>query len=142
MGILAYQRVGAVLVDHLTFLSWWCSDVQIPIPDGHTRVRTIGPKKKRDWCYHRCWCRCGSPDEMPCVPKSIQPGVSWTKITLAAWSRGFLPWRGPWRGATGAHRCSWPCIMYVCLFAGYNTFNLLWWQSMCFKSSVWPMYLF
>ena len=48
------------------------------------------------------------PDEMPCVPKFIHPGVSWTKITLAACSGGFLTWRGPWRGATGAHGCTDP----------------------------------
>ena len=91
------RRCPGILMSH--------SDV--PLPDDHARVRTIGQKKRVCWCHHRHWCRCGSPDEMPCVPKSIHPGVSWTKITLAAWSRGFLTWWGPWHGgATGAHRSS------------------------------------
>ena len=66
----------------------------------------------------------------------VIPGVSWTKITLAAWSRRFLPWRGPWRGATGAHRCSQPrwYPVFVMQCCDGNPCVLF--------SSVWPMYLF
>ena len=77
-----------------------------PDLEDHCQVKGHWTKEEEFCgCCHGRWCRCGSPDVMPCVPESIQPGVSWTRITLAAWSRRFLPWRGPWHGATGSCWC-------------------------------------
>ena len=40
------------------------------------------------------------------VFQNLHPGVSWTKKTLDACSRGFLTLKNPRCGATGALRCS------------------------------------
>ena len=127
--ILVYQRVGAVL--DLMSCAWW---------DDHTRVWTIGLEKRVCWCHPSIDADVGARWDAMC-PK-VDPGVSWTKITLAACSGGFLTLRTK----TWCHWSlwiQWLCVMHLFASLAYNALSsLLWWQSVWFSTPLWPMHLF